>query len=343
MKETTMETTKETKTLAFGRKISFPQVDERTVKILWRDFFFLVLGSIALSIISYVETHASDADARGRGSNANDMGIVDTGFILTSRLHQVLAENRDLNDLLAGLNSIALLIPGAYIAYVTVFVGDYSLPFRILSTQLLRSFCGWFTYLPPDPAYLTSYHDFPDIVQCLFQECVGAPKVLPFVSFFSGHVATMVVAGNHMWMRKHKAWAILVHTLNVFQIVRLLATRGHYSIDIIIGWYVAVYVTNRSARLGRHYSRGKPLTEMMPTTPAEAFETVTGVGVAQNEERMSRMIQRKDVQEFLLKIHEEEEMKEGPEPESSETTATIIREQMYAKYTAYSKGMKKKV
>jgi len=30
-----------------------------------------------------------------------------------------------------------------------------------------------------------------------------------------------------------------MHVINVFQIVRLLATRGHYSIDLIIGWVVA--------------------------------------------------------------------------------------------------------
>jgi len=332
--------------MPYHKQISLPKVDKRTAAILWRDFLFLVLGSVALSIISYVETHAADADARMSSDSpskatdsANSLGIVDTGFILTSKLHELLGKNRDLNDLLAALNSIALLIPGAYISYVTVWIGDYSLPFRILSTQLLRSYCGWFTYLPPEPTYLPSYYDFPDIVQCLFQDCVGAPKVLPFVSFFSGHVATMVIAGNHMWMRGYRNLAVLIHTVNAFQIVRLLATRGHYSIDIIIGWYVAVFVTNRAAHLGRYYSRGNAsLHEIMPATPSEAFEAVTGVKVAQNDERMSRLIRRKDVQEFLLTIDEEEMNKS----ESSETTARIIQERMYAQYTSYMGEEKKK-
>jgi hypothetical protein len=186
-------------------RTSSPLVEERTAKILWRDLSFLVLGSLALSIVSYVETHAADMDARGshaaalmmmdnstNSNNNHPTGILDTGFVLTSHLHRFLEQNRTWNDRLAAINSLALVIPCIYVTYTTVWMGDFTLVFRIIATQLLRSFCGWFTYLPPDPSYLTSYYDFPAIAQCLFQDCNGEPKVLPFVSFFSGHVATLV-------------------------------------------------------------------------------------------------------------------------------------------------------
>jgi PAP2 superfamily C-terminal len=300
----------------YQQSITVPMVDARTAKILWRDFLFLVLIAIAISIIGYVENHSG-----GVSDNTDDSdtptGIVDTGFMLTASLHAFLEKHRDWNDILAAANSLAMAIPVTYVVYVTVWIGDYSLPFRVIAIQLLRSFCGWFTYLPPDKSYLTSYYDFPDIVQCLFTDCSGAPQAFPFVSFFSGHVATMVIAGNHMWLHGHKKWSVLVHTLDVLQIVRLLATRGHYSIDIIIGYYMAIYVSNSAGRLGRYYSRGASIYEIMPANATEAFETVTGVTDARNEARMSTLMKRKDGQELLLKIEEYES-------DRTDTTARII-------------------
>lgn len=308
----------------------FPPVNERTAKIVWRDFLFLVIGAIALSIISYVETHASDESARFSGGRvmdskeANPMGIVDTGFILTGRFHAFLKESQRTCDWMAAINSVTLLMPTVYTTYITVWVGDFSLVFRIIAAQLLRSFCGWFTYLPPDPSYLTSYYDFPDIVQCLFQDCSGAPEAMPFVSFFSGHVAMMVIAGNHMWMQGFTTWSIIVHVCNAFQTVRLLATRGHYSIDIIIAWYVAVQISNSAARLGRYYSRGASMREVMPANATEVFETVTGVGRARTDARMSKLMQRDEFKELLKQVQDDDMTPE----EQSETTARLIHEQL---------------
>lgn len=305
------------------------QLDERTAKILWRDFLFLVLIAIAISIIGYVENHSG-----GGGDNKNNIdktptGIVDTGFILTVPLHALMEQHKDWNDLLAAVNSLAMVLPLLYVTHVTVWIGDYSLPFRVVAIQLLRSFCGWFTYLPPDPSYLTSHYDFPNIVQCLFTDCSSASHTaLPFVSFFSGHVATMVIAGNYMWLHGHKHLSVLVHVLNALQIVRLLATRGHYSIDIIIAWYMAVYVSNTAGRLGRYYSRGEMsiiYDIMVPSSATEAFETVTGVTDARNEARMSSLLmKRMDGPELLLRMEELLVY----ENDQTETTAKIIHSRM---------------
>ena len=315
---------------------NLPQVmDSRTAKVLERDLFVVVVACIALSIIGYVETHAMDAEARisvkwlgwfGQYHvPASPNGIIDTGFILTYPLYEFLRDNRDWNDWLAAANSIVLVIPSVYAVYVTVWKGDYSCSFRILAVQLLRALCGWYTYLPPDPTYLNSYYDFPDFVQCIFQDChadaaAATPEVLPFVSFFSGHVATMVVVGNHMALGSStKGWAIVLHILNVLQIVRLLATRGHYSIDMIIGWYVAVYVSAPAGRLGRYFSRGT--SPALPKTAHEAFEYATGVAGTRREQRMSILMQRPEVQEALRQMEAEADV-----DVQSETTARIIQE-----------------
>jgi len=317
-----------------------PELHPRTSKALWRDLIFVIMGCIAISIVSYVETYAPDAKARyspygyehhqHEQYSGNPYGIVDTGYILTHPLYEWLRMNRNWNDTLAVMNSIALVIPSFYVLYITNWKGDYSLSFRIIFVQLLRSFCGWFTYLPPDPTYLNSRFDFPDLVHCLFQECETASgstsnEVMPFVSFFSGHVASLAVVGNHMWLTRRYKSAIIIHLVNLLQIVRLLATRGHYSIDIIIGWFVAVYVSNPAGKLGQCYSRGATMYEMMmPNTPREAFEHVTGITHSRNESRMTLLLRRPEVQDLLCAILQDETNSDDYSSES-ETTARIFQ------------------
>lgn len=75
-------------------------------------------------------------------------------------------------------------------------------------------------------------------------------------------------------MRKHTRTAVCLHALNWLQALRLLATRGHYSIDLITGYIVAAFVSRPAEQLGLHFSRGTP-----PVRPsiAEAFEGLVGV------------------------------------------------------------------
>jgi hypothetical protein len=84
-------------------------------------------------------------------------------------------------------------------------------------------------------------------------------------------VATLVINANHMYLHGFRNLAIFFHVFDIFQIIRLLATRGHYSIDIVIGWYMAVYVSNPAGRLGRHFSRGdKSLPELLVPVSSQA-------------------------------------------------------------------------
>ena len=92
-----------------------------------------------------------------------------------------------------------------------------------------------------------------------------ACEVPPFVSFFSGHVANTVMVANYLYLRGYQKWGKVLHVLNVLQVIRLLATRGHYSIDIIVGWIVAVYVTNPAERLGSYFSRASRVDLMAPS------------------------------------------------------------------------------
>lgn len=142
-------------------------------------------------------------------------------------------------------------------------------------------------YLPPDPQFLMSYYDFPEILLCFIEDCSAQSHktqeeelqtnvIVPFVTFFSGHIATLLIIANHLYMRKYFRASILLHCCNWFQAIRLLATRGHYSIDLIIGYVVAVFVSSPAERLGLYYSCG-----ILPTLPqnlVQTFEMLVGVG-----------------------------------------------------------------
>ena len=192
---------------------------ERLKEAVRRDLLFIFFVLLAYIIVAYVETHADDLQIRtlldnyGENSIGDDnntegscntsktthtptsnkqtKGILDAGFILTTPLHSYLASHRHINDLLAGLNSILLTLPLAYVVYVTIWLGDFRLSFRLIATHLFRTLCGWFTYLPLDPQFLSSLYDFPEIFLCLFQEC-SVHNNVNFLTFFSGHVATLV-------------------------------------------------------------------------------------------------------------------------------------------------------
>ena len=237
---------------------------ERLKEAVRRDLLFLFFVLLAYVIVAYVETHADDLQIRTlldnyngnciesnntednncntstthtSSSNTQTKKILDAGFILTTPLHSYLSNHRDINDILAGLNSILLTLPLAYVGYVTIWLGDFRLSFRLIATHLFRTLCGWFTYLPPDPQFLSSLYDVPEIFLCLFQECSTHNNV-NFLTFFSGHVATLVIIGNHLYMTKHTHLSVCLHCFNWLQAIRLLATRGHYSIDMIIGYVV---------------------------------------------------------------------------------------------------------
>lgn len=139
---------------------------QRFKAAVWRDVLFLVGGAMAYVIVGYVETHAaddirlkrtmqyysnhdvcfeSDSCVHFRSDDAQNKRVLDAGFILTTPIHAYLARNRDVNDVLAMLNSFFLAIPLAYVIYVTLWRGDFRLSFRLIATHLFRSLCGWFT------------------------------------------------------------------------------------------------------------------------------------------------------------------------------------------------------
>ncbi len=87
--------------------------------------------------------------------------IQDAGFVLTTSIYQYLRDNPIVNDIAAAINSAGLGFGVIYTLKITFWDGDYTLAFRLVVTQLFRSFCGWFTYLPSSSEFIPSLYDFP--------------------------------------------------------------------------------------------------------------------------------------------------------------------------------------
>lgn len=85
-----------------------------------------------------------------------------------------------------------------------------------------------------------------------------------FFLFFSGHVAGSMIAS--LDMRRMKRWemAWTFDLLNVLQAVRLLGTRGHYTIDLAVGLgagylfdsFAGKYVEDSKKKIAKHSGNG---------------------------------------------------------------------------------------
>ncbi|XP_057514788.1 phosphatidylcholine:diacylglycerol cholinephosphotransferase 1-like [Actinidia eriantha] len=146
----------------------------------------------------------------------------DLGFVATRSLHLVLAANPALNNLLAGLNTVFVGMQTGYILWTWVVEGRPRATISALFMFTFRGILGYSTQLPLPQGFLGSGVDFP----------VGN---VSFFLFYSGHVAASVIAS--LDMRRVKRWELarIFDVLNVLQVVRLLSTRGHYTIDLAVG------------------------------------------------------------------------------------------------------------
>lgn len=146
----------------------------------------------------------------------------DIGFVATQALHRLLSSSPELNTLLAALNTVFVGMQTTYILWTWVIERRPRATIATLFMFTCRGILGYSTQLPLPQGFLGSGVDFP----------VGN---VSFFLFYSGHVAGSVIAS--LDMRRMQRWELawLFDALNVLQMVRLLGTRGHYTIDLAVG------------------------------------------------------------------------------------------------------------
>ncbi|CAA7057933.1 unnamed protein product [Microthlaspi erraticum] len=146
----------------------------------------------------------------------------DIGFVATRSLNRVLASSPDLNTVLAALNTVFVVMQTTYIVWAWLMEGRSRPTIAACFMFTCRGILGYSTQLPLPQEFLGSGVDFP----------VGN---VSFFLFYSGHVAGSMIAALDMRRNQRLRLAMLFDVLNVLQSIRLLGTRGHYTIDLAVG------------------------------------------------------------------------------------------------------------
>ncbi|KAI4355753.1 hypothetical protein L6164_004496 [Bauhinia variegata] len=170
----------------------------------------------------------------------------DLGFVATRSLHRVLESWPELNTLLAGLNTVFVGMQTSYILWTLLIEGRPRATISALFMFTCRGILGYSTQLPLPKEFVGSGVDFP----------VGN---VSFFLFFSGHVAGSVIAS--LDMRRMQRWemAWTFDFLNLLQAVRLLATRGHYTIDLAVGLGAGILFDSLAAKYQESKSKSSLL------------------------------------------------------------------------------------
>jgi hypothetical protein len=160
--------------------------------------------------------------------------LIDIGFDYTVGINEYLFHRPLLSQFCAFINTSTVVLTYLYLIYKAIN-DDFGLVIRGIKIFALRIFLGSLTRLPRPPSYQNENLDWPNMVTSEGQ----------FIYFFSGHTAIVAMVTYIVPAQ----WRNFMHVVNAIQGVRLIATRGHYTIDIVVGFilgYVAVHNHNRS-------------------------------------------------------------------------------------------------
>jgi len=151
----------------------------------------------------------------------------DVGFSLTKKITTFLKQNKNINELLSQINTIILLSIKGHITLIAYIDPNEKMPDRVLILMFIRLITGSATKMPLLKEYkkLETTYDFPG-------------KGNKFFFMFSGHTLAFVSWSLYMYDKRFISNFISVPIMVIiylFQSIRLISTRGHYTNDIIIG------------------------------------------------------------------------------------------------------------
>lgn len=111
---------------------------------------------------------------------------------------------------------------------------------------------------------------------CVAQGFLGSGADFPvgnvsFFLFYSGHVAGSVIAS--LDMRRMQRWELAwtFDALNLLQAVRLLGTRGHYTIDLAVGVGAGILFDSLA---GKYEESKRLISKVVSTTSNGAKEAL---------------------------------------------------------------------
>lgn len=162
--------------------------------------------------------------------------VVDRGFEATVALHDwfTAPENQAINEGIAAANSIMVLLGMFYALGRGLTTNDWSLNVKGALAICCRMVIGSITRLPVPAGFVPVKGDWPPSSA----DCTG------FVFNPSGHVLGLFLATIELRRTGWHTAALLADIVNLAQAVRLVALRGHYSVDIITAYLVGYMVNH---------------------------------------------------------------------------------------------------
>lgn len=151
---------------------------------------------------------------------------LDCGFYYTKTICNYLKRNKKINDNLAHINTLLMFLCKMYI-YIDCITNNTILSNRVVILLVLRQLGGYLTIQPVhnDFKLLSSAYDVP-------------AKDNNFFFMYSGHTVILVSVGLHATFESlliNPLFTGMIFSIAfIFQTLRLLASRGHYSNDIYI-------------------------------------------------------------------------------------------------------------
>jgi len=160
------------------------------------------------------------------GSSEDDNEIIDWGFYLTTGASKFLEEHVTISYILSGMNSCYNIgFTFWFLLYRPLFNGDIPCGTAFTLGLVARTICGSFTKLPIHSTAQLNENELPNMF-------TGNR----FFMFFSGHTCFSELGRKILKYEGRTHFARLLRFLNFLQAVRLIATRGHYTIDVITGY-----------------------------------------------------------------------------------------------------------
>eukprot|EP00949_MAST-11_sp_MAST-11-sp1_P002625 g2625.t1 len=158
--------------------------------------------------------------------------IVDVGHEHFQFLLALLDNHPAMNAFLAACNSLICVYVAADALYSGVVRHRWNLTAKAAACACARMFIGMSTQLPMPEGYTPIPGDWPP----------HNPSCKGFVYNPSGHTVGLLLSALDLRRRGHVTLSWIIHTVNALQALRLIATRGHFSVDIITGVLLAYAV-----------------------------------------------------------------------------------------------------
>ena len=146
---------------------------------------------------------------------------------------------------LAALNTLVVWGGMGLGIYGGVVEDEWAFAVKGLACLVARQAFGLATRLPVPPGYVRVEGDWPPETEA----CPG------LIYNPSGHVLGVATLARELRRRGDGRRAQVVEVVNALQVVRLIASRGHYSVDVLtallLAWYVDDRVEEVFARKGK--------------------------------------------------------------------------------------------